>query len=117
MNKCKKNVLIIFGCLLVIALLIVPYNRVASYKSYRTGHAVQQYYEKSGLVFWPLLPISGRHFLLDMDLLTGELVFILLAAGFAYLICDLSQRNKKNRERFVRSQEELKQGNDKNEKM
>jgi len=77
MNKCKKNILLIFGYLLMIALLIVPYND--------TGMRLMPN-KMRGWIFWPVALISGRYFFIDMDVLTTEIAVILLAAGFSYIL-------------------------------
>jgi len=77
MNKCKKNVLLIFGYLLMIAFLIVPYREIGT-----TAVSVG----RNGWVFWPIALISKTYFVINPDVLTTEIAVILFAAGFAYIL-------------------------------
>ena len=79
MKKCKKNILLIFGFLLITAFLIVPY-----YGSFFRNPTIKL--EKSGWAFWPYTPITGRHYIINWNALTTEIAVILLAAGFYYIL-------------------------------
>ena len=81
MNKCKKNILLIFGYLLMIALLIVPY--IDTVWRLRPNEPKDM---MRGWIFWPVALISGKYFSINMNVLTTEIAVILLAAGFAYIL-------------------------------
>jgi len=101
MNKCKKNILLIFGYLLFVAFLIVPYSSFTTEeKRLKDGKGAHfsDYFEptnyemveishsKSGWVFSPYMLISKRRFFINWNTLAVETAVILLIAGFAYII-------------------------------
>jgi len=80
MNKCKKNILLIFGYLLFVAILVIPYSE--SWIMTKNGAASIR---KDGWFFWPIT-LSKRNFIINWSALTTEIAVILFAAGFAYII-------------------------------
>lgn len=100
MKKCKKNILLIFGYLLFVAILIVPYSSFTIEKN-RLKDGFSQFgdyfnstnyekvvirHRKSGWVFSPYMLISKRHFFINWNTLAVEIAVILITAGFSYII-------------------------------
>jgi len=91
MRKCKRNVLLIFGYLLIIASLFIPYS--SGYYAGRTA------IRKAGYMFLPLFinaKINRPHmnFCINSDILITEIALIVLIAGFAYILFCVALRKE-----------------------
>jgi len=121
MIKCKKNIFMVFGYLLIVAILFVPYASwsIVDVKKFMTHEvtirvAIENNTKpppKAGFMFTPFFiykQLSNRKEVLDYhlylitnykvkyDLLVTDLTIIILVGGFVYiLLCVVPRKTKK----------------------
>lgn len=94
MSKCKRNIILIFGYLLIIVILFIPY--ISGYYIDRTA------IKKEGYMFLPLfinakLNKPHQNFNIKSDVLITEIALIVLGGGFAYILFCVVLRKEKER--------------------
>lgn len=115
MGTCKKNILLIFGSLLIIAVLFVPYNSthvtVKDKSSPYSGIKLRTTARKSGYMFLPQLfkkkamkssyrEVTWDTYHLNTKLLIIEIAVIIFLGCFDYLFfCLLLRKTGKKREK------------------
>jgi len=85
MRKCKRNIFLIFGYLLIMAILFVPYTgKILS----RGVHGASVIKEERGWIFLPLYFINKdvEDYVINAELLSMIFAIILFAGGFGYII-------------------------------
>lgn len=100
MKKCERSIVLIFGYLLIMSILFIPYSEFR-----RKGPPSNSYFEKkSGYMFLPLFIAAKiqspwritRTVEINTELLTTELFLILFFAGFAYILFCVVLRKDNN---------------------
>lgn len=119
MIKCKKNIFLVFGYLLIVAILFVPYaswsivdvrKAMTQELEYRVAEARRKSPPKAGFMFTPIFiykQLFDRKQVLDYNLylitnhkvkyslLITELAIIIFIGGFAYILfCVVLRKNK-----------------------
>jgi len=82
MKKCKKSILIIFGYLIILAVLFPPYKDRVTHLIFDNDAYIPPEINK-GFSFLPIA-IFNHH--INTDLLITELFFILALGGFSYIV-------------------------------
>ena len=111
MNTCKKNILVIFGSLLILAILFIPYNstRVTIKNKYdpMSGIKLRITSTRSGYMFFPQIfktkyskipykEVSKETYRLNTRLFLIEIAIIIFLAGFDYLLFCAVLKKEKN---------------------
>lgn len=117
-GKCKRNIILIFGCLLIMAILFIPYNSTHVTLKNKTdpysGIKLRITTKKSGYMFLPQYiktkatkfydkDIGWDSYYLNTNLFIIEIAIIILMAGFDYILFCVFLRKPKKRNEFKKA--------------
>jgi len=94
MSKCKRNILLIFGYLLIMVLLFVPYSsKIINDLGY--GAKTIKIVDGYGYLFLPFCFVRKAR--INFELLSTEIAAIIFVGGFAYILFCVVLRKEKKR--------------------